>query len=283
MGYNWPYYFSPGLKCYNSSVFNCLNNTLCSPYYGCGTQCRTNYNSACANDNQTICDGFDYYNFNVYVCGTQKQCYDNTISVCVNNNTVCPIGNQLCSGVCYNPQTQYCTGGNNTIYCLNNPSSSSCLLTSSQTPAGRTSSTSARSTSRTTTKLTTTTPRTSATTSKITTTRSTMRTAATSPSITTPKAPSETAALNSTCCAVKECTADADCCQRNIECQCYRHNQTDIYGSCLNPYVTPICANGCPVQAKCKYDTDCCKCQCAQVTFTNSDGLLVTKKQCAER
>ncbi|CAF1591301.1 unnamed protein product, partial [Adineta steineri] len=165
------------------------------------------------------------------VCGPQKQCYDTTTSVCLdyNNGTVCTIGSQLCSGACYNPQSQYCTGGNNTIYCQSNPSSSLCSVTS------------------TTTTLTTT-------------------------------------VASSTCCPVQNCTTNSDCCQpAPLECQCYRHNATDIYGSCANPNITPICGTSCPVQSKCKQDLDCCKCQCADITFTDSNGQIATNKQCVRR
>jgi hypothetical protein len=229
-------YSSSGLTCYNSSQYVCSNNTLCSSQYSCGTQCLVDYNSACAN-NQTICSGFYYYNYNYYsnrylsVCGPQQQCYDNTANVCLgNNDTLCPIGNQLCSGICYNPQSQYCIGGNNTIYCINNPLSTNCPATTN---------------TRTTTLATST---------------------------------------CSGCCAVQNCTTNTDCCRPgSAECQCYRHSQTDVYGSCMNPYVTPICADSCTVQGKCMYDSDCCKCQCAEIRFTNSDGQLITKKQCTPR
>lgn len=84
------------------------------------------------------------------------------------------------------------------------------------------------------------------------------------------------------CCSVKQCTINADCCIRDTEWQCFRHSNQD-YGSCLNPYIEPICAEGCPIQKQCRNDTDCCKCQCAQITVININGTLVTKKQCLPR
>jgi hypothetical protein len=134
-----------GLTCYNSSQTTCWNQTLCWKQYTCGSRCYTNFNSACVN-NATICQGNQYSlgspNPNARVCGPQKQCYDSSTSVCIDNNgTVCAIGSQLCSGLCYNPQSQYCIGGNNTIYCLSNPTSSNCLLSSSASPNPTTSTT----------------------------------------------------------------------------------------------------------------------------------------------
>jgi hypothetical protein len=109
-------YSSLGLTCYNPSQYVCSNNTLCSSQYSCGTQCLVDYISACAN-NETICSGFYFWDYYYYsnrylnVCGPQQQCYDNTTSVCLgNNDTLCPIGNQLCSGICYDPQSKYCFG-----------------------------------------------------------------------------------------------------------------------------------------------------------------------------
>ncbi|CAF3916610.1 unnamed protein product, partial [Rotaria sp. Silwood1] len=56
------------------------------------------YPSTCVN-NQPICQGYDYWNRNVNLCGSQQQCYHNTTSVCLGDNgTLCPIENQLCSG-----------------------------------------------------------------------------------------------------------------------------------------------------------------------------------------
>ena len=246
--YTAPHWFPLGPTCYNPSQYSCYNNTLCQNYLTCGMQCVNDYNAACAN-NQTICPGFDpglYYYFHndrLDVCGPQQQCYDNTLSVCLGDNgTVCPIGYQLCSGECYNPQSQYCAGGNNTIFCINNPSEKNCLTTTTQI---------------------TSTPESSSTTTTKTTT--------------------ETTTIGD-CCAIQNCTTDFDCCQSaSLECQCYRHIQTDVYGSCVNPYTVPVCGDDCPVQVKCKFDSDCCKCQCAQVTFTGSDGESVTRKQCVRR
>ena len=123
-----------GLTCYNSSQMTCWNQSMCPKQYSCGSRCHLSYNSACVN-NETICQGNYYYvlspNVNARVCGPQKQCYDNSTSVCMDNNgTICAIGSQLCSGVCYNPRSQYCINGNNTIYCLNNPTASNCPSTS---------------------------------------------------------------------------------------------------------------------------------------------------------
>ncbi|CAF0925271.1 unnamed protein product [Adineta steineri] len=95
---------------------------------------------------------------------------------------------------------------------------------------------------------------------------------------------STTAAPSGSCCATVNCTSNADCCQRSlVECQCFRHSQTDTYGLCINPNATPACANNCPVQGRCKLDSDCCKCQCAAVTFTDSSGNKITRKQCVQR
>ncbi|CAF1648271.1 unnamed protein product, partial [Rotaria magnacalcarata] len=185
-----------------------------------------------------------YYANNVNLCGPQQICYDNTTSVCLGvNGTVCPVGNQLCAGICYNPQSQYCIGGNNSVYCLSNPSSSSCLYTSTTTLVPT-------ATIDPTTTIATTTP----------------------------------VVVSGSCCAVQNCTRNFDCCQRgSVECQCYRQNQADAYGSCSNLYVTPPCGNSCPVQSRCKEDSDCCRCQCAEVRFTDTDGGLYIKKQCAPR
>ena len=240
-GYNYLWRSPRGANCYNSSQLNCINNTLCQDRYLCGTQCMTNYYTACVN-NQTLCPGFYYYNRNVNLCGSKQQCHDNTTSVCLGNNgTVCPIGSQLCSGLCYNPRTQYCSGGNNTIYCLNNPSSPDCPVTSTRPSS--------------------------------------------SVSIMTSTVSTTTVATSSgTCCAARNCTRNSDCCQGSTqECSCYRHGQTDIYGFCINLNVKPICADTCPVQDRCKIDSDCCKCQCANVTFIDSDGNETTMKQCARR
>jgi hypothetical protein len=99
----------------------------------------------------------------------------------------------------------------------------------------------------------------------------------TTSTVTTPTPPA-----SSNCCANKECTNDADCCVQGTECQCYRHSNQD-YGSCLNPYIEPLCANGCLTQQQCRNDVDCCKCQCGQVTVTNANGTLATRKQCVSR
>ena len=236
--------FSPGLTCYDPSQFLCYNDTLCYPQYTCGAQCLNDSNSVCAADNQTICYGFYFWQYSyapasLQLCGPQQQCYDNTISICIgNNDTVCPIGSQLCSGVCYDPQTQYCTGGDNSIYCLNNPSAVNCLLTS------------------------------------------TVGTDLTSG----PTTPTTTIAAVGGCCPVQNCTTNSDCCQPDLsECQCYRHTQADTYGSCVNPYIKPVCGDSCPIQGRCRSDSDCCKCQCADVTFADSDGNSVTTKQCIRR
>ena len=71
---------------------------------------------------------------------------------------------------------------------------------------------------------------------------------------------------SSSFCSVKECTKDDDCCVPGVECQCFQHNNQG-YGSCLNPNVLPTCTKGCPVQ-QCRNDTNCCKCQCGQITAT---------------
>ena len=120
--YNYMEWFPYGLRCYNSSQMKCSNKTLCAKQYSCGSQCYSDYNSACVN-NETICQGPQFYiwssNPNAQVCGSQKKCYDNSSSMCMDNNgTVCRIGSQLCSGVCYNPQSQYCIGENNSKYLL---------------------------------------------------------------------------------------------------------------------------------------------------------------------
>ena len=244
-GYNYFLRSPYGANCYNASRLNCFNNKLCYHRYSCGAQCMTNYYTVCVN-NETLCPGFYYWNRNVNVCGSRKQCYDNRRSVCLGvNGTLCPIGSQLCSGICYNPQTQYCVGGNNTIFCLKNPSSSDCPVTST----------------RHSTSVSVTTP-------TFTTRTSTAFT-------------STDATSSGTCCATRNCTSNSDCCESSAqECTCYRHSNADIYGFCINSNVKPICADGCPVQGRCKLDSDCCKCQCASVTFTDSSGTQTTTKQC---
>jgi hypothetical protein len=37
------------------------------------------------------------------------------------------------------------------------------------------------------------------------------------------------------------------------------------------------------VQGKCKVDSDCCKCQCASVVFTDPSGISIERKQCVQR
>jgi hypothetical protein len=85
------------------------------------------------------------------------------------------------------------------------------------------------------------------------------------------------------CCAVQQCTTDADCCIPSVDCQCYRHNQSSPYGSCLNPNVEPICGDGCPDEGICYTDTDCCKCQCGTITVSTVSGNTITKRQCIPR
>ena len=123
--YEW---FPYTLTCYNHSQYVCDNKTMCSRYYSCGTKCG-GYYDRCVN-NQTMCPGFYYWNTNVNVCGTAKTCYDNSSHTCLdhNNGTVCPIRNQLCNGVCYNSEAAYCIGGNNTVYCRENPDSRDCVI-----------------------------------------------------------------------------------------------------------------------------------------------------------
>ncbi|UJR13234.1 hypothetical protein I4U23_000256 [Adineta vaga] len=109
-----------------------------------------------------------------------------------------------------------------------------------------------------------------------TTLTSTLSFSSSTPSTTNPS-------LEGSCCSIQECTTDADCCIPGIECQCYHHNQSYTYGSCLNPHVQPICADGCPKEGICMTDTDCCKCQCGTITVTNVNGDIATKKQCVPR
>lgn len=107
---------SLGLNCYNPSQRSCSNGTLCYKEHLCGSQCLVDGYSACVK-NETICSGFYYYYYHgpgarryLDVCGSQKLCYDNSTHICLGENGVlCPIGSQLCSGVCYNPQLEYCT------------------------------------------------------------------------------------------------------------------------------------------------------------------------------
>ena len=249
------------------------------------------YYIACAK-NHSLCPGlhawsyYNYYQDRLDVCGPQQQCYDNTVSICLGDNgTVCSIGNQLCSGVCYDPRFQYCIGGDNTIYCLNNPSEPNCpsstTETTSTSPIPSTTEIASTSQIPSTNETTSTSP--IPTTTETTSTSpipTTTETTSTSP------IPSTTMALTnvSGCCGAQECTTNSDCCQpSSLECQCYRHITSDVYGSCLNPYTIPICAEGCPVEGKCKFDSDCCKCQCAEVTFTDPDGQSTTKKRCVRR
>ena len=269
-GYNYLTFSWPGVNCYNPSQLYCLNHTLCEHRFLCGAQCITNYSTTCVN-NQTLCPGFFHWNRNVNLCGSKQQCYDNRTSVCLgNNDTVCPIGSQLCSGMCYNPQIQYCSGGNNTIYCLNNRFSVDCLVRST-----RHSSSVSVTTSRTTLGSSETSDLINI--SAITTTnRFATRTSTASTST--------VATSSGTCCATRNCTLNSDCCQGSTqECSCYRHGQADIYGFCFNSNFKPICADNCPVQGRCKLDSDCCKYQCASVTFIDSDGNQNTMKQCVGR
>ncbi|CAF4214257.1 unnamed protein product, partial [Rotaria socialis] len=240
-------------QCYNASQLKCLNNSLCPPNASCASQC-LQYNQGCAN-NRTICSGFYYWNINLQVCGAQ-QCYDPTNTVCLGNNgTVCPIGSQLCSGSCYFAQGEYCVGGSNTVYCLNNPSSLNC---------SRSSSTLGSST---------------AVPSGVTTTVSTTRINGTS----TTSGTTYTVASGS-CCAIRNCTTDSGCCQPMLlECQCYRLNQTDAFGSCVSPNSTSVSGNTCPVQGRCILNSDCCKCECATVSYIDSSGNQLAKKQCIPR
>lgn len=100
--------FAPfGPTCYDSSVLNCLNDSLCYDAQVCGTQCLNDQYSVCVN-NETICYGFFYEHPYNKVCGPQQKCYDSSINVCLGDGIVCPIGNQLCSGECYNPELEYC-------------------------------------------------------------------------------------------------------------------------------------------------------------------------------
>ncbi|CAF1514265.1 unnamed protein product [Adineta ricciae] len=91
-----------------------------------------------------------------------------------------------------------------------------------------------------------------------------------------------TTSTSSNCCEKTDCITDSDCCVQGKECQCYKHNNQD-YGSCLNPNEQPICSKGCTIRGQCRNDTDCCKCQCGQITVTNVDGTVATKKQCVQR
>lgn len=122
-----------GLTCYDPTRQSCLNDTLCYNQYVCGSQCLTEYWSACEKD-QTICysGGFNLNsNEKMYLqaCGPQKQCYDSRQSVCLGDNgTLCLIGSQLCSGECYNPQLRFCTTDNGTNHCLIDPSAPGCPI-----------------------------------------------------------------------------------------------------------------------------------------------------------
>ena len=275
---------SPDPVCYNPSTHVCSDNKLCELYLSCGGQCVNDFFIACAK-NQTRCPGFHawsyyyYYSNRLDVCGPQQQCYDNTMSVCLNGTMICSIGSQFCSGVCYDPHFYYCEGGNNTIYCLANPSSPNCPSATTTVPS---TTTTVPSTTTTVPSSTTTVP--STTTTIPSTTTTVPSTTTTVPS--TSQFPSTTMALTnvSDCCGAQECTTNSDCCRSgSLECQCYRHTPRDVYGSCLNPYTIPICAEGCPVESKCKFDSDCCKCQCAEVTITDFDGQSITKNRCVRR
>lgn len=118
-----------GLSCYDPSVLRCLSNALCYRYDTCGTQCLTQPQTFCVN-NQAICPFYTPIPGNIEACGPQQECYDTYDSVCLGNpGIVCPIGHEFCSGVCYNPQLEYCSINNSTIDCLKNPSAPSCNST----------------------------------------------------------------------------------------------------------------------------------------------------------
>ena len=303
---------SPDPICYNPSTHGCFDNEVCERHLACGGHCINDPYTACAH-NQTRCPGFFAWGYYTYfsdkldVCGPQQQCYDNRQSVCFDGTTVCSVGSQLCSGACYDPRFQYCVGGNNTIFCLANPSAPNCPSATTIVPSTTTtipvttttvpSTTTAIPLTTTTVPLTTTTV--PWTTTTIPSTTTTIPLTTTTVPLTTTTVPSTTTTIISTsqllsttipmtnvsdCCGPQECNTNADCCQAgSLECQCYRHTTTDVYGTCLNPYTSPICADGCPIEGKCRSDSDCCKCQCAQVTFTDVDGNSSTKKQCIRR
>ena len=126
---------SLGPTCYNSSRLNCLNNTLCSSQYLCGTQCLNYENSVCAN-NETICYGFHRRDYHLHtnrylgVCGPQQECYDTRTSVCLNGTTVCKgLNSELCGTNCINPNTQRCTDDNN-IQCIHDSCNGTCYSNS---------------------------------------------------------------------------------------------------------------------------------------------------------
>lgn len=246
--------FGTIIQCIGVCVNQCFNGTVCRlSQQLCIIKYQSSYESIYNPPIYQCYDPSYYACFNNTFCqhpyrSCNQQCLRNN-QVCVNNVTVCNVTNgyyydykadqiKLCSGACYDSETQECVG--DSVHCIRDPSIQKCIDQSTNSPQF---------------------PNT-------TTTISTTIVSAT----TTTNAPA-----SSTCCPAKQCTVDADCCAHDTECQCYRHNNQD-YGSCLNPYIQPICAEGCPVQEQCKKDTDCCKCQCAQVTVTNSNGTVVTKK-----
>lgn len=111
-----------GPACYDPSLYACYNNALCYKRDQCGTECLTSQYSFCVK-NQTICDGFDYWNYynrsgDLNVCGPQKECYDKTENVCLNGTIICNgLNAQLCGTSCSSPELHICV--NDTIQCLN--------------------------------------------------------------------------------------------------------------------------------------------------------------------
>ncbi|UJR18351.1 hypothetical protein I4U23_005254 [Adineta vaga] len=240
-------------SCYNSTSQQCFNGTVCRlSEQLCVVKYESNYGYA--------------YNPPTYQCynPTSQGCFNNTLcqhpyrscnqrclrytEVCVNNVTACNVTN----GYYYNYQENQMQLCNGVCYdsfiqrCVGDY-----LVHCIRDPSTQVCIDQPNTTSITTSTL--------------------------SPSTTT-----TTPYASSSCCSAKQCTEDADCCVPDIECQCFRHNNQD-YGSCLNPYIQPICAKGCPAQEQCRRDTDCCKCQCGQVTVSSTNGTTVTRKQCVPR
>ena len=109
--------------CYNPSTHGCFDNGVCEHYLSCGGHCVNEYYIACAK-NRSLCPGlhawsyYNYYQDRLDVCGPQEQCYEKTVSVCLNGATVCQGMNaQLCGTECFYPDIQICV--NDTITCRN--------------------------------------------------------------------------------------------------------------------------------------------------------------------
>ncbi|CAF3403522.1 unnamed protein product [Rotaria sp. Silwood2] len=257
-----------GTVCYDTTTQYCTESgTVIQCIAACGNQCYNSNTQQCMNG--TVCSltqrfcfvKYDYWYGNPYN-PPYYQCYDPTYEACF-NNTVCSYPSRSCNQrclryneVCLNNVT-VCNASNGYWYYQADQiklCNGTCYDSAIQQCVNIYNVSNFSLDSLTPTAMTT-------------TGRTQMTTGASN---------------TSNCCLVEECTNDADCCVSGVECQCFRRNN-DEYGACLNPYVEPVCAKGCPTEEPCRNDTDCCKCQCAQITVTDTDGSRVTKTQCIRR